>query len=469
MEDRWSRSELDLHLDIDAARGLRAGLEQALRDAVRRGRLAPGTSLPSSRVLARDLGVARGTVTQAYDQLVAEGYLIAAPRSGIKVAVRPSAPPAEPATLARSYRPPVQGVDLRPGQPDLAMFPRREWLAATRHVMQTAPNSVFGYGDQTGRIELREALAGYVGRACGVVAAPDQIIVCAGYTHAFRLVCQALLLRGATAVAVEDPSLPDYAAIARHTGLQVDAIPVDGAGLIVDRLGSQGGVAVTPAHQFPLGVTMSPARRADLLKWAHQAKALVIEDDYDGEFRYDRQPVGALQGLAPEQVVYVGTASKTIAPGLRMAWLVAPPALMRPLAEVTKMDETYVSVVDQLVFARLIETGELDRHLRRCRAHYRRRRDRLDAAVARDLPSAHLSGIAAGLQAVLHLAGGAEPDLLAHLDRHGVAVDGLAQYYHNPDGIPPGLVIGYSTPPEHAYATALSTLIPALRSWLDQP
>ncbi|MGH3379649.1 MAG: PLP-dependent aminotransferase family protein [Actinoallomurus sp.] len=469
MADQWSRLGLDLHLGLGSSRGLRAGLEHALREAVRDGRLAPGTPLPSSRVLAQDLRVARGTVTQAYDQLVAEGWLTSRPRSGVRVAERPCVPsapavPAPPTTL-----PPVRGADLRSGLPDLSGFPRREWLAATRQVMQTAPGTAFGYGDPAGSAELREAIASYLGRSRGVVTTPDRVFVCAGYTHALRLICQALRVLGASSIAFEDPAEPAYCALAAELGLAVTRPPVDGDGLVVADLSDEAAVAVTPAHQYPLGVTLSPDRRTRLLAWAERTGAFVIEDDYDGEFRYDRQPVGALQGLAPDRVVYAGTTSKTVAPGLRIAWIAVPADLVAPLRESTRWDEAYVNVIDQLVLARLIRTGELDRHLRRCRTRYRRRRDRLGDAIATRLPAGRLSGIAAGLHAVLELPGGdiSETLLLRHLSSRGVAVDGISYFYDRPSEAPLGLIIGYATPPEHAYGQALDTLVDALRehSW----
>jgi GntR family transcriptional regulator/MocR family aminotransferase len=464
MEDQWSRLELDLHVRLGPAHGLRAGLEHALREAVRSGRLSPGTPLPSSRVLARDLNVARGTVTQAYDQLVAEGYLTSRPRSGIRVADRPAAPPAEPVPSPPAA-PAPPAADLRSGMPDLSTFPRREWLAATRQVIQTAPNLAFGYGDPAGSDELREALADYLGRARGVVTRPDRVFVCAGYTHALRLICQAFRLQGASSIAFENPGEPSYPALAEQLGFTASHIPVDGEGLVVDRLADEAVVAVTPAHQYPLGVTLSSSRRAQLLSWAGRGGGFIIEDDYDGEFRYDRQPVGALQGLAHDRVVYAGTASKTVAPGLRIAWIVVPADLVAPMRESMRWDEAYVNVIDQLVLARLIRTGELDRHLRRCRIRYRRRRDRLGEAVAHRLPTGRLSGIAAGLHAVLQLPDAEIPEslLLASLLEDGVAVSGISTFYHRPQESPLGLAIGYATPPEHAYAGALDLLVDGLR------
>ena len=464
MEDQWSRLGLDLHVGANPSRGLRAGLEHALREAVRDGRLAPGTPLPSSRVLARDLQVARGTVTQAYEQLTAEGWLTSRPRSGVRVADRPCVPPAPAVPAPPTTLPPVRGADLRSGLPDLSGFPRRDWLAATRHVMQTAPNVSFGYGDPAGSAELREALASYLGRARGVVTTPDRVFVCAGYTHALRLICEALRPLGASSIAFEDPAEPAYCALAAQLGFAVNRLPVDQDGLVVEDLSGEAVVAVTPAHQYPLGVTLSPERRAALVTWAQRNGAFVIEDDYDGEFRYDRQPVGALQSLAPDHVVYAGTASKTVAPGLRLAWIVVPPALVAPMRESMRWDEAYVSVIDQLVLSHLIGDGGLDRHLRRCRIRYRRRRDRLGEAITRHVPSGRLSGIAAGLHAVLRLpdAAGSEERLLAHLAERGVALEGISYFYARPEDAPLGLLIGYATPPDHAFGNALDALVAAL-------
>ncbi|MFI6598188.1 PLP-dependent aminotransferase family protein [Nonomuraea sp. NPDC050536] len=468
MEDQWSRCGLDLHLHLRSGAGLRAGLEHALRDAMRRGQLPPGTPLPSSRTLAHDLGVARGTVTQALDQLIAEGYLESKPRSGIRVAPQPTAPPVEAAPPPPATLPPVRGVDLRSGFPDLSAFPRHEWLAATRHVMQTAPNIAFGYRERAGTLELRQALAEYLGRARGVITTPDRIIVCAGYTHALRVICQVLRhhVGSPATISFEDPTEPDYPVLAEQLGHGVRRVPIDREGLIVEELTREtAAVVVTPAHQYPLGVTLSPARRVELVSWARRAGGFIVEDDYDGEFRYDRQPVGALQGMAPDRVIYAGTASKTIAPGLRLAWLVLPASLMAALQEATRCEESYVNVIDQLVLTRLIETGEFDRHLRRCRTRYRRRRDLLGDAVTRRLPHGRLSGIAAGLHAVLRLPGDSrqEAQLITHLAERSIYVEGISSFYHRPEESPLGITIGYATPADHAYGNAVSSLISALQ------
>src|SRR5882757_5257476 len=321
MADTWATSGIDLHLDLTGRR-VRAGLEDALREAIATGRLLPSTALPSSRALARDLGIARNTVAEAYGQLVAEGWLTAQRGSGTRVADRrtPAAalPPAATAELARPR------YNLRPGSPDLSAFPRQEWLAAARRALAGAPAVALGYGDPRGRPELRLALADYLARARGVRVTADRIVVCSGFTQGLGLLCQVLRARGASVLATEEYSLASHRDVINAHGLQRISLPVDRDGATVGGLGDADAALLTPAHQFPLGVALSAQRRSQLLDWAERTGGLVIEDDYDGEFRYDRQPVGAMQALAPERIVYTGTASKSLAPGLRLGWLVLP-------------------------------------------------------------------------------------------------------------------------------------------------
>jgi GntR family transcriptional regulator / MocR family aminotransferase len=458
-----SHAELDMHLTLDRSRGLRAGLERALRDAIRAGTLPAGTRLPPSRALAADLDLSRGTVTQAFDQLIAEGYLISTPRTAVEVAPAPDVLQPSTDAVDRPSLAPAPRVDLRPGTPDLSSFPRRQWQAATRHVLQHVPTLALGYGNWTGTGELRSQLAGYLGRARGVATDPEHIIVCAGYTHALHLLCNVLRHLGLPTIGFEEPAHQDYPDLACRAALRVSHVPVDSEGLVIDSLADEAAVVVTPAHQYPLGVTLSPARRAALLAWAHRHGAFVVEDDYDGEFRYDRRPVGALQGLDPDHVIYAGTTSKALAPGLRMAWLAVPSSLLQAFQEVLGCEDANVSIIDQLVLARLIDSGEFDRHVRRCRNRYRRRRDQLEAAVVQHLPRARLSGIAAGLHAVMELPGTRpDADLSSYLDRFSVAVDNLSYYYRDPSQAPSGVVIGYGTPAEHDYRNALTTLVTAL-------
>jgi len=420
---RSSAAEVLLPLDRAAAVPLRKQLEQALRELIRSGGLQAGTLLPSSRTLAADLGVSRRLVVDAYEQLAAEGYLSSHERSATLVA-KVSAP-AAPASAGE--HPPAR-YDLWPGLPALAEFPRSAWLKATAHALTHTPDAALGRPDPRGVAELRQAIAAYLRRVRAVAAEPQRVVVCAGFTQALSLLTRAL---GHPVVMLEDPGL-----IGRDQTIAVAGgshLPMG-----VDELGARTGllpgtdadaVVVTPAHQFPLGVTLAPSRRSELLSWAGQTGRLIIEDDYDAEFRYDRQPVGALQGLAPEHVAYVGTTSKTLAPALRLGWIVLPCALLDAVTEIKRSHDAGSPVIDQLTFAHLLDSGVYERHLRRMRRHYRQRRDTLLAALSRHLPAAKVSGAAAGLHLMLTLPGevsavavvqaAAERDLaLAPLDRY---------------------------------------------------
>ncbi len=380
---------------------LRAQLEAGLREAVRTGRLAAGSRVPSSRALARDLAVSRRLVVEAYAQLAAEGYLRA--RSGGGTIVAAGARAEEPRGTSRPQSQ-APRFDFFPGAPDLAGFPRAAWLRAVGEVLRTAPDHALGYPDPAGVPELRTELAGHLGRSRGVVARAERIVVCGGVTQALALLGGVLERRGTgtVAVAVEQPSLPEHRRVLAATGVKVVPVPVDAEGLRVDHLrkSTVDAVVATPAHQFPTGVALSPGRRAELLAWA-QAGRLVVEDDYDAAFRYDRAPIGALQGLAPEAVIYAGSASKSLAPGLRLGWLVLPAALVDEVVEAKRMADFGDPVLEQLAFARLLASGAYDRHLRSARRRYRARRDALVAALADHLPGARVRGIAAGLHAVV--------------------------------------------------------------------
>ena len=427
----------------------RAGLEHDLREAVREGRLAAGTRLPSSRTLAADLGLARNTVAEAYAQLVAEGWLVARQGSGTWVAERAAPETNEPASERVA---PTARFDLRPGVPDLGSFPRAAWLAAARRALAVAPDAALGYGDPRGVPELREQLAGYLTRVRRVHVRPSGIVVCAGFGEALRLLCAVLLGRGARTVAVEAFGHRLHRDLIAASGLAVTSIGVDERGAVVDELGDA--VLLTPAHQFPLGVALDPERR----RQAARSGALVLEDDYDGEFRYDRQAVGAMQGLAPERVVYMGTAAKSLVPGLRLAWLVPPASLLDDVIEAKRAQGAFPAVLEQLTLAELLASGAFDRHVRRVRLAYRRRRDRLLAS----LPGHEISGIAAGLHALAHLRGMSEREAVERAAERGLAIEGLGAYAAAGRSGPPALVIGYGRPPEHAYTAALARLAAAL-------
>jgi GntR family transcriptional regulator / MocR family aminotransferase len=477
----WSTFGLDLYVPTVGG-GRRAALEDSLREAIRGGRLVGGARLPSSRALALDLALSRGTVAAAYDQLIAEGYLEARQGAGTRVV---GAVAGAASGRAASDRGAVAaGLDSRtrarlnllPGTPDVRSFPVAAWLRATRKALAVAPPDAFSYGDQRGRPELRRALADYLGRTRGVVASPDQIVVTSGYSQTLWLLCMALKSSGIHGVAMEDPCLPYHREVVRRAGQSVLAVPVDERGIRSDQLvsgaissvGAVGAVVTTAAHQYPTGVVLDPERRRALTRWARSTGGLVVEDDYDGEFRYDRQPVGSLQGTAPDVVAYAGTTSKTLGPGLRLGWVVLPPALVEPVTEARMYTDHSTNSIAQLALAELITSHVYDRHVRACRLRYRRRRDLLRQRVEQvgSRTQIHpVRGIAAGLQAVVELpaSGPTEDEVIAMADAEGLALEGMRTHFHAAGGRPFGLVIGFGTPSERDYPAAISLLCRILR------
>ncbi|MEV6393866.1 PLP-dependent aminotransferase family protein [Streptomyces sp. NPDC051907] len=487
MADSWVNSAeslgADLHLELTGPGSRRAVLMRALRDAVRSGRLAPGTRLPPYRSLAADLGIARNTVADAYAELVAEGWLTARQGSGTRVAqqVAPIAPAPRRRTPARAHRP---VYDLVQGKPDPSVFPRAAWLASARRALSAAPHEAFGPGDPRGRVELREALAGYLARVRGVRTTPERIVLCSGAAHALRLMAAVAGGRWA----VESYGLPFHRGLLAGEGVATRPIGVDEHGALVEELAGEDVVLLTPAHQFPTGGPLRPERRAAVVDWARSSGALVLEDDYDGEFRYDRQPVGAVQSLDPDRVVLMGSVSKSLSPTLRIGWMVLPERLADDVVEAKGEREQWSSATEQLTLADFIVSGAYDRHVRKMRQRYRRRRDQLVSVLAERAPQVRVTGIAAGLHAVLELPPGTERAVVKAAAWQGLAVEGLADYRH--PGLPAnerdglvangrdglvangrdslaahardGLVVGYATPPEHAYAAALDTLCRAL-------
>ncbi|WP_320775270.1 PLP-dependent aminotransferase family protein [Streptomyces sp. CRN 30] len=452
----------DLHLELSGEGSTRSRLMHALRESIRSGRLVPGTRLPPYRSLAQDLGIARNTVADAYAELVQEGWLSARQGSGTRVARR--AAPLHPDQRRGPQRRTRRRVlhDLMPSSPDAAAFPRAAWLTSARRALAAAPNDAFGVGDPRGRPELREALTAYLARARGVRTDPDRIVLCSGFAHALRLLGS--VLEGP--VAVESYGLGFHRALLEEAGLRTVPLTVDSHGARIDEVPDTGAGAVllTPAHQFPTGGPLHPERRAAVVDWARSRGGLLVEDDYDGEFRYDRQPVGAVQGLDPERVVYIGSTSKSLSPALRLGWMVLPGWLVDDVLAAKGARELWSGVVDQLTLADFIACGAYDRHLRRMRQHYRRRRDLLAHTLAARAPHIRVSGVAAGLHAVLELPRNTEDAALRAARRQGLAVDGLRPYRHPDSAMPPrdGLVIGYGTPPDHAFTAALDALCLAL-------
>jgi len=459
---------LDLHLDLDLdlhqSAGRRAAIVGALQRAIRDGRLPPGARLPSTRALAADLGVARGTVADAYEQLVIEGWLAARHGSGTAVAWTPPRP-GRSRHAARDGDDEAPRFDFRPGSPDVSTFPRREWMTAVRRVLHELPDGDLRYGDPRGLAAARTVIADYVARTRAVRADPARVVITSGFTQALVLLTAAFADVGATAVALEDPCIPAYREVVVRAGVRVHALPVDADGADPSSLATATGVGaavLTPAHQYPIGTTLAPARRTAAIGWARDANGYVVDDDYDGEFRYDRQPVASLQAMDPERIVYVGTASKSLAPALRLAWMVLPPALVDPVAAAKDRADRHTSVLDQATLAELIRSGALDRHVRRSRLRYRQRRDALVAGLA-TVPHVRTGGIAAGLHALVELTSGAsEAEVVERLGRAGVAVHPLEPYWHRRPRLS-GLVVGFGTPPEHAFPAALAALIAGLR------
>lgn len=440
-----SSPELLIELRRRNGRALRAQLEDGLREAARSGVLAAGARLPATRALAADLGVSRRLVVDAYAQLLAEGYLTARHGAGTFVAEAASAATAP----APERAPEPLAFDFFPGHPDLASFPRRAWLRALREALAATPPQRLGYPDGHGAIELRRALAQQLRRVRGVVADPQQIVVCSGTAQALVLLARAL---ERPHLAVEDPGLPPHRVILAAHGARLSALPVDADGArlaelprIAAEAGTIDGLLVTPAHQCPTGVAMTPAGRAALLEWAATAPAYVIEDDYDAEFRYDRAPLAAIQGLAPDRVIYLGTVSKTLAPAVRLGWMVLPPALVELVAEQRLLADHGAPTLDQLALARLIDSGAYDRHLRQARRLYRARRDALVEAVRRHLPDARVTGLAAGLHAIVRLAREVDAAALARVAvARSLGVYPLSFAYMRPPARTDALVLGYA-------------------------
>jgi GntR family transcriptional regulator/MocR family aminotransferase len=380
--------------------------------------------------------MSRGVVVEAYSQLVAEGYLTAIQGGPTRVAG--AADIERPPVPARSLEP-QHVYDFTPGVPDLSAFPADRWLRSLRAALREAPYRMLGVGDPRGTVRLRNALMAYLGRARGAAPEPEHTLVCAGFTQAFALLCRSLADRGIERIALEDPGSPPHRLIAERWGLAAVAVPVDRDGVDVAALAESGCevVVVTPAHQFPTGVVLSSGRRAELLGWAEEVDGLIVEDDYDSELRYDRDPVGALQGLAPERVCHIGSASQRLAPALRLGWVLSPSWLTGALTYEKALADGGSPAVDQLTLAEFIERGELDRHLRRMRLRYRERREALVDALQDLLPAATMSGAPAGLHTLVILPDGSDENVLVReAASRRVGVVGLTAHYVSADPPP---------------------------------
>ena len=454
---------LDLGQPADGP--LHERVKQALRGAIRDGRIGVGHALPPSRKLAADLGCSRWAVTEAYSQLTAEGYLEA--RTGSATRVRWSSDQApDERRPSSSGQSPMPRFDLAPGLPDLRAFPRRRWADAVRSQATTVAFNELGYPPPDGHIRLRRLLAEYLRRSRGTAATPHDVILCTSVTEGVRRICHALRADGITAIGCEEPGWTRLREVVLAAGLTAVPIRTDNSGLRVDELANQVGlraVLTTPAHQFPRGTVLVPERRAALLRWARHVDGVILEDDYDAEFRYDRRPVGTVQGMDPSRVILLKSLSKMLSPALGIGWIVAPPRWTDYLRGANPPG-SQPPTLDQLAFATLLESGAYDRHLRACRQRYRTRRDALIRALGDHLPGTPVSGIAAGLHLVLPL-----PDTVdtaavaAAAAARSVRVADLAAYHATEDYADHGLVLGYGNLADRAVDEAVRQLSAAIR------
>jgi GntR family transcriptional regulator / MocR family aminotransferase len=472
MAVEWAGLGPELLLTLDRRQGqLGAQVQAGVREAIRSGRLRPGERLPSSRELARKLGVSRGLVQDCYAQLLAEGYLSAAIGSATRVAAVVHAEPVPgPAAVRHEGDAPAASTaalaDFRSGVPDLSGFPRTDWLWALREASRTAPNAAFDYGDQRGSAGLREVLAAYLRRVRAAVADPENLVICTGFAQGLGMTLRLLVRDGLDQVAFEDPGYGDTPELAAWAGITAVPVPVDEEGIDVAALSRTGArvVVLTPAHQWPTGGVLSPGRRHELAVWATGCDGVIIEDDYDAEFRYDREPVGVLQGLAPDRVISIGTVSKSLAPAMRIGWLLCPPALAPALAAEKELGDRGSPTLDQLALATLIESGRYDRHLRRMRGVYSQRRDVLTGALAEHAPAVRLTGLAAGFHAVAHLpAPLREQEVIAAARARSVRLYGMSDYRAGRGTEPAQLVLGFGNLGERAIAAGIAAISDLLR------
>ena len=459
---------IELLLPVRRGAGATLGnqIEERLRAAIRDGALRPGARVPSTRDLARQLGISRRVVVDAYAQLAGEGYL--AVRQGARPRVSESAAGRRAAPAAQTPREARARFDFRPSTPDVSAFPRAAWLRSLRWAVSAVTDADLGYGDPRGVDVLRSALAAYLGRVRGVVADPEHVVVTNGYTQGLGLLCRALQTAGAARIALEEPGNPEDALVAVRAGLEPVRVGVDAHGIRLGELQRAGvaAVALTPAHQNPSGVVLSGERRESLLAWLRLQGGVAIEDDYDAEYRYDRPAIGALQGLDPDRVVYAGSLSKTLAPALRLGWLVVPPSLLAAVTEEKLLADRGTARIEQYALADFLERGELDRHLRRTRISYRKRRDALVQALAESLPEATVRGAAAGLQVTVELTGrDDEESIRAQARSRRIEIETLDDFRSRPaTGSQPALVLGYAQMPEPTIHAGVRELADAVRA-----
>jgi len=460
-------------MDIDEARWwslqrrpgetLRIALERTLRDAILSGALRGGVSLPASRRLAAALGVSRGVVTDAYDQLETQGFVV------IRARAAPVVTDGARGSVARSAPEidlPAPRYDLAPSEPDFHLFPLRRWMSTAQRVARECDWPTLGYRDYRGERALRAVLADRLGRTRGVIASPEQIIVTQGTTQSVDILLRVLRARRSPRFGVEDPSNPVRHKQVMAAALTLVAQPTDGDGLLIDGL-SADAVLVTPAHQYPTGSVLSGERRRSLVRWARATNSLVIEDDHDAEFRYGAEPIRALQGLAPDHIAHLGAVSKTLVPALRLGWLVVPALLLEEAMHQKRLADGFSPVLDQLTLAAFLELGEYDRHVRKARSVYRSRRDTLLAALARNLPGLEVVGDGAGLHVLLRLPAGVDDVAVTRsASERRIRVHPLSSFYV---GAPRanGLVIGYGRLHESTAMAVVRELAAIVRANMD--
>jgi GntR family transcriptional regulator/MocR family aminotransferase len=447
---------VDLHIVIDRQKPLRAQIERQLRDGIAAGRLKPGVQLPPSRLLAPELGVSRGVVVEAYAQLTAEGYLVTQGSGGTRVAAV-----ARPMSSRRFAASRPLRFDLRSGLPDPSLFPRRAWGAASLAAGRELPDAELLYGPAQGQRRLREVLTAYLGRTRAIVAEIEDTFITCGTSHALGTVWQALKHMGVHAVAHEDPAWQAIPATIAQAGLRPIPVRVEDQGLSLAELYSSGAqaVVVSPAYQYPTGVTMHPTRRLELLRWARETGGLIVEDDYDAEYRFRARPLPPLRSIERDRVIYIGSTSKVLAPALRLGWLLVPPSLTPLLAEQHEVSYAKPSVLDQAAFAGLVESGELDRHLRKARGTYRARRAALLSSLTTTMPSLRISGGAAGLHLLVWLPRHLNEDAVVASAAQGeIAIDGLHTACGVSRRLGPALILGYGGIVEPAIGEAIFRL-----------
>ncbi|MQA81868.1 MAG: aminotransferase class I/II-fold pyridoxal phosphate-dependent enzyme [Streptosporangiales bacterium] len=480
-DDRSTTAGSDfLHLDVaEAPPGGRADwLAERLRLAIADGRLPVGSRLPATRVLAEELRVSRGVVIEAYLRLGEDGHVTGRGRGGTVVVAAPVTAPAPEAPAARGVSAPFATapgagvfdalreaparIDLSPGLPDLAAFPRTAWLRAERRALADLSTSDFGYGDPRGTPALRSAVADWLGRRRGIRVDPAEVVVVAGVAQGLDLLVRVLHDAGMREIAVEDPGSLGIRQHLLYHGMATRPVAVDAGGLRVDELRATGAatVMVTPAHQFPTGVVLDGERRRELMRWAGEG-GTIVEDDYDAEHRYDRPPVPALRSMVAEHAFYVGSVSKLLAPALRLGWVLAPPPHRDPLVDAKRFADLGNAVLPQLVLAELMRSGALERHLRLLRGRHRRRRDAMIDAVRTHLPGAVVHGAAAGLHLTLTFGDDVDDVALAAAAlARGVKVQPLSWHAIRPHR--PGLVLGYAANPPTTLTEGVRLLATAL-------